>query len=109
MSYLTAQSQDQLREQLFSLMDEVVHRLKIEPDVDAFLDKTELFNEWEKILPEAEYPIFVMAVLNNIRRDSVIDSILNAIHNQKDSLNNSNQSKKETEPLAPQPGDHPFS
>ena len=109
MSYLTDQSEDQLRDQLFSLMDEVVHRLKIEPDVDAFLDKTDLFDEWERILPEAEYPIFIMAVLNNIRRESVIDSILNAIHFEKNSTDHTNHSTVEEETLTPHPDDHPFS
>ena len=70
---------DDLRYHLFSLMDQVVQHLQTDPDVDKFLDNTDIFEEWEKVLPEPEYPIFVMAVLNNTRRDSIVNSILDAI------------------------------
>jgi len=68
-----------LKIKLISLMDEVSHHLEQEPDVDKFLDETTLFDEWEAILPQQEYPILVMAVLNNIRKESIIDSIIDAI------------------------------
>jgi len=70
---------DDLRYHLFSLMDQVAQHLQTDPDVDKFIDNTDIFEEWEKVLPEPEYPIFVMAVLNNTRRDSIVNSILDAI------------------------------
>ena len=57
-------------------MDEVHLILGGGLSVDDFLDQTSLFNEWEKIIPEKEYPIFVMAVLNNIRKESIINTII---------------------------------
>ena len=72
-------TKDDLKDHLFSLMDQVIHHLAAEPDVDKFLDQTDIFEDWEKVLPEEEYPIFVMAVLNNIRRDEIIETILHAI------------------------------
>ena len=68
-----------LKTKLISLMDEVSFHLEQEPDVDKFLDETTLFDGWEAILPQQEYPILVMAVLNNIRKESIIDSIIDAI------------------------------
>ena len=65
--------------QLLDLMDEVQIILKYESDVDSFLDKTKIFDEWEAVLPEREFPIFIMAVLNNIRKDTIINSIISAI------------------------------
>ena len=47
MNHLTLLNKNQLKEQLISLMDVVVHYLKNEPDVDKFLDETDLFAEWE--------------------------------------------------------------
>ena len=79
MNHLTSLNNIQLREQLIAIMDVVAHYLKNEPDVDKFLDQTDIFDDWEKVLPEEEYPIFVMAVLNNIRRDEIIETILHAI------------------------------
>ena len=72
-------SKAELRVKLLNLQDRVVDNLEKEPDVDTFLDQTNLFDEWEKVLPDAEYPIFVMAVLNNIRRKVIIETILNSI------------------------------
>ena len=72
-------SKAELRVKLLNLQDKVADRLEKEPDVDTFLDQTNLFDEWEKVLPEAEYPIFVITVLNNIRREAVIASIIDSI------------------------------
>ena len=65
--------------QLLDLIDEVQIILKYESDVDSFLDETKIFDEWEAVLPEREFPIFIMAVLNNIRKDTIINSIISAI------------------------------
>ena len=48
MNHLTSLNNIQLREQLIAIMDVVAHYLKNEPDVDKFLDETDLFDEWEK-------------------------------------------------------------
>ena len=72
-------SKAELRVKLQNLQDRVADRLEKEPDVDTFLDQTNLFDEWEKVLPEAEYPIFVITVLNNFRREAVIASIIGSI------------------------------
>ena len=50
-------TKDDLKDHLFSLMDQVIHHLAAEPDVDKFLDQTDIFEDWEKVLPEEEYPI----------------------------------------------------
>ena len=59
-----------LRDELLSLMEEVSALLEEQPDVDKFLDETDLFDDWEQVLPQAEYPIFIIAVLNNIRKNT---------------------------------------
>ena len=73
-----------LKEKIFSLQDEISNKLSIDNDVDKFLDNTTILDEWEKIIPDPEYGIFVIAVLNNIRNDKIIDKILDAILNIKD-------------------------
>ena len=74
---------------MFNLMDEVQLILKEGVSIDDFLDETDLFSAWEEMIPEKEYPIFIMAVLNNIRKESIIDTIL-------DSLTLENQKKNQT-------------
>ena len=53
---------------IFSLQDKVSNALLDNPDVDKFLDSTTLLEEWEGIIPDPEYGIFVIAILNDIRK-----------------------------------------
>ena len=70
-----------LKNKIFSLQDEVSRILSIDNDVDKFLDNSNILDEWEEIIPDAEYGIFVMAILNNVKRESIIDKILDSIFN----------------------------
>ena len=69
----------EIENRIFSLQDKVLDALRIEKDVDKFLDKTTLIDDWEDRMPDAEYGIFVIAVLNNIRTKIVIDTIVDSI------------------------------
>ena len=72
-------SKSDLKIRLIKLMDDVKVHLHEEPDVDKFLDETNLFDDWELALPQHEYPILVMAVLNDIRKDNIINSIVDSV------------------------------
>ena len=61
---------------IFSLQDKVSNALLINPDVDKFLDSTTLLDEWEEIIPDPEYGIFIIAVLNNIRKRQLLKKLL---------------------------------
>ena len=74
-----------LKNKIFSLQDEVSKILSIDNDVDKFLDNSTILDEWEEIIPDAEYGIFVMAILNNVKRESIIDKILDSILNTDES------------------------
>ena len=70
-----------LRGKILSLQEEVSKILSIDNDVDKFLDNTTILDEWEEIIPDPEYSIFVIAILNNIKREVVIDKILDSVFN----------------------------
>ena len=74
-----------LKNKIFSLQDEVSTILSIDNDVDKFLDNSTILDEWEEMIPDAEYGIFVMAILNNVKRESIIDKILDSILNTDES------------------------
>ena len=98
-----------LKSELLSLMENVSSKLKEQPDVDKFLDETELFDDWEQVLPQAEYPIFIIAVLNNIRKNTVIDSLIGSIKD-KDALGDSYLNAKPAKvKVRSHVGEHPFS
>ena len=87
---------------IFSLQDKVSNALLDNPDVDKFLDSTTLLDEWEEIIPDPEYGIFVIAVLNNIRKKAVIDKIIDSILDiEPASKKHFSKSKKKAE-------QHPF-
>ena len=46
---------------------------------DDFLDETTIFDDFENIIPDEEFPIFVIAILNNYKSDVIIDKLVNSI------------------------------
>jgi hypothetical protein len=84
-----------LKEKIFSLQVEVQKILSINNDVDKFLDNSTILDEWEKIIPDAEYGIFVIAILNNIKREIIIDKILDSILKISSPKNKAKRKKKQ--------------
>ena len=68
-----------IEKKIFDLQDKVADALLVDSDVDKFLDNTTILDEWENIIPDKEYGIFVIAVLNNIRKKTIIDTIIDSI------------------------------
>ena len=97
-----------LKDRIITLMDVVEHHLEKNPDVDRFLDETDIFDEWEMVLPQHEYPILVMAVLNNIRKDSIINSIIDSVMNDDISPNQLKESNIDKNHGKSYVGEHPF-
>ena len=98
-------SKKQLYAKILKLQSEAALQLKNNPDVDKFIDETDIFDEWENILPEKEFPIFVITILNNIKSKTVISSIIESISN-----NNGKKIFNKSEPEISEKGsdDHPF-
>jgi hypothetical protein len=90
-----------IKEKIFSLQAEVSKILSIDNDVDKFLDNSTILDEWEKIIPDAEYGIFVIAILNNIKRKIIIDKIVDSILNVS---NPKNRAKRKNSQIK----HHPF-
>ena len=98
---------NKLKAEIFLLMDLVKKALEVS-SIDDFLDTTDIFDKWEEILPEKEYPIFIMAVLNNIRKDSIIDTIIIAIISKSKSQDIFLSSDKDNKHMRSHLGEHPF-
>ena len=101
-------SRKEIRNRIFKLMDDVQDHLKNDPNIDNFLDNNTVFEKWEKIIPKNEYPIFLIAVLNNIRSNTVMNSIISFTgvrKRDKKEKNNINANKRYIESF----GEHPFS
>ena len=68
-----------IEKKIYDLQDKVADALLVDSDVDKFLDNTTMLDEWEDIITEREYGIFVIAVLNNIRKKTIIDTIIDSV------------------------------
>ena len=101
-------NKNDVKNKIFSLMDEVHLILEGGLSIDDFLDQTNLFNEWEKIIPEKEYPIFVMAVLNNIKKESIINTIIASFSDKNMEKNRVSSSSSKKKKLISHMGELPF-
>ena len=101
-------SKSAIKNRLIKLMDDVKVHLNKEPDVDKFLDETNLFDDWELALPQHEYPILVMAVLNDIRKDNIINSIVDSVYEEMIPPKNEPPSKLNFKKKKVYDGEHPF-
>ena len=99
-------NKNKLKLKMFDLMDEVQLILKQGVSIDDFLDESDLFSAWEEIIPEKEYPLFIMAVLNNIRKESIIDTILDSSTLENQKKNHTHLSRKNK--LVSHMGELPF-
>tara|TARA_B100000945_G_scaffold319720_1_gene327620 strand:- start:3032 stop:3322 length:291 start_codon:yes stop_codon:yes gene_type:complete len=76
---------DELKKHIFQLQDFILQEQSNGKDIDAILDETTIFDEFETILPDNEFPIFVITILNDFKSDIIIDKILDIVQS---SVNN---------------------
>ncbi|MFL3050794.1 MAG: hypothetical protein ACJZ02_03810 [Candidatus Neomarinimicrobiota bacterium] len=76
---LTSMDRDSLKEYLFEIQDFIDLNLNKGQDIDDLLDNTDIFDEFEKVLPDEEYPVFVISILNKIRSEFIINKMLDVI------------------------------
>ena len=48
-------------------------------DIDTILDETDIFDQFEEILPDNEFPIFVITILNGFQSEVIINKLINTI------------------------------
>ena len=70
---------DSLKEYLFEIQDFIDLNLNKGQDIDDLLDNTDIFDEFEKVLPDEEYPVFVISILNKIRSEFIVNKMLDVI------------------------------
>ena len=80
---LTLLSREELKNYIFKLQKFIQDEQESGKDIDTILDETDIFDEFEDILPDNEFPIFVITILNGFKSDSLIDKLLNVIDDCK--------------------------
>ena len=79
MNKLLKMTQSELKDYIFNVQNVVKQKLDSGIDIDDFLDETTIFDDFENIIPDEEFPIFVIAILNNYKSDVIIDKLVNSI------------------------------
>ena len=80
---LTLLSREELKDYIFKLQKFIQDEQESGKDIDTILDETDIFDEFEDILPDNEFPIFVITILNGFKSDSLIDKLLDVINDCK--------------------------
>ena len=76
---LTLQNRDELKNYIFKLQKFIQDEMESGKNIDTILDETDIFDEFENIIPDEEFPIFVIAILNNYKSDIIIDKLVDSI------------------------------
>ena len=76
-------SREELKDYIFRLQKFIQDEQESGKDIDTILDETDIFDEFEEILPDNEFPIFVITILNGFKSDVVLDKLLNIIEECK--------------------------
>ena len=72
-------NRDDLKNYLFLIQDYFKKSLEEGFEMDYILDNTTILDDFENYLPEEEYPIFVMTILNGFRSDEIISNLIDRI------------------------------
>ena len=80
---LISLNRKELKDYIFKLQKFIHDEQKSGKDIDTILDETDIFDEFEEILPDDEFPIFVITILNGFKSDVVLDKLLNIIEECK--------------------------
>ena len=70
---------DDIKKYLFSIQDFLKKSLDEGNDIDYILDNTTILDDFEDYLPEEEYPIFVITMLNGFKSEEIISSLIDKI------------------------------
>ena len=76
---LITMSREELKDYIFKLQDFIEKEQKSGKDVDTILDETDIFDEFEEILPDEEFPIFVITILNGFQSEVIVNKLLDVI------------------------------
>ena len=76
---LQALNRNEIKEYILSLQLEVKEQISNQNSIDDFLDKTDIFDEFEEILSGQEFGILILTILNNFKSEVILNDLLDVI------------------------------
>ena len=69
----------QIKSYLFEMQKYISNQLK-STTIDELLDETTIFDQFESVLPDEDYPVFVITILNGFKNDNIIENIVDTVY-----------------------------
>ena len=76
---LISLNREELKDYIFRLQKFIHDEQESGKDIATILDETDIFDEVEEILPDDEFPIFVISILNGFQSDVILNKLLDVI------------------------------
>ncbi|MAV63884.1 MAG: hypothetical protein CMG00_01680 [Candidatus Marinimicrobia bacterium] len=76
---IRSMNRNDIKQYLLSIQDFFKQSLDKGNDIDFILDNTTILDDFEDYLPEEEYPIFVITMLNGFKSDKIISTLVDKI------------------------------
>ena len=72
-------NQSEIKAYILEIQSTVQNELSQGTNIDDFLDRTTIFDDFENIIPEAEFGIFVLTILNGYKSEVILDKLVQVI------------------------------
>ena len=76
---ISQMNQGEIKLYILEIQSTVQNELSKGTDIDDFLDRTTIFDDFENIIPEAEFGIFVLTILNGYKSEFILDKLVQVI------------------------------
>jgi hypothetical protein len=76
-------TRSEIKDYIFCIQDYFKNCIENGLEVDDILDNSTVLDDFEDYLPESEYPIFVITILNGFKSDIIIKNILDSIETKR--------------------------
>ena len=76
---ISQMNQSEIKTYILEIQSTVQNELSKGTNIDDFLDRTTIFDDFENIIPEAEFGIFVLTILNGYKSEVILDKLVQVI------------------------------
>ena len=80
---IESMSREEIRDYLFCIQDYFQKCVAKGMNVDDILYNSTILDEFEEYLPDEEFPIFVITILNGFKSSDIINNIIDSIEKKR--------------------------
>ena len=84
---IESMNRQEIKDYLFCIQEYFQKCVDKGMEIDDILDNSTILDEFEKYLPDEDFPIFVITILNGFKSSEIIDSIIDSIDKKRGDLN----------------------